>query len=75
MAKPNKPKLNQPADFSVENHGSLFLLRPHTPRAKAWMKHEVHAEPYQFFGDALAIEHRYISEIVRKLIDEGFIVI
>lgn len=74
--KPSKsPEPNQPADFIVETHGSIYLLRPMNDRAKQYLKATVDAEPYMYFGEALAVERRYISEIVRGAIEDGYIVI
>jgi hypothetical protein len=50
-------KSNQ-ADFSVENHGTLFLFRMNTPAASEWVSENVQSDA-QFFGDALVVEHRY----------------
>jgi hypothetical protein len=77
--KPKKQTMpvtvNRRADFTVSGHGSLYLLEPHTDAAKAWLNKQVHHGPYQWFGNALAIEHRYIGEIVQILQDEGFVVV
>ena len=55
--------------FEIENHGSVFLVRPLTADVEAWL--EEHTEG-QWFGSALAIEPRYLAPLVQGLIDEGF---
>jgi len=60
------------ADFTVENHGTIFLVRPLTAEARAWLDSNVVAEPYQWFGPALAVEHRYIENLVEGMTAEGF---
>jgi hypothetical protein len=44
-------------DFFVETHGSIFLLRPVTPAAFAWVSEHI-PEDAQFFGEAVCVEHR-----------------
>ncbi len=58
------------SDVQVENHGTIFLVRPLSQRANAWIGEHV-AEDALFFGGALVVEHRYIQEIVAALVDEG----
>lgn len=52
-----------PADFTVQNEGSIFLLRPLTEAARDWVAEHIPADA-QTFGDAIVIEHRYIGDIV-----------
>ena len=57
-------------DVTVENHGSLFLLRPHTPEAEDWIKEFVQDDA-QTFGGALVVEPRYVDVIVQGMIEHG----
>lgn len=57
------------ADYTIENHGSLFLVRPHSIDAKAWL---VEHTDGQWFGGALAVEPRYIAGLAEGLIGDGF---
>ena len=50
-------------DFTVENHGSIFLLQPLTPAAQTWIDENI-PEDAQYLGSAVAVEHRYILDIV-----------
>ncbi len=59
------------ADFTVTDHGTIFLLRPNTPAAQAWMDEHLQAEQYQMFGTAVAVEHRYIADIVEGIQADG----
>jgi hypothetical protein len=51
---------NYRPDFSIENHGNVFLVRINTRAAADWVFHNVQ-EDAQFFGDALVVEHRYAA--------------
>ena len=54
------------ADFEVESHGSIFLIRP---TSQAGSDHFAQLDPWfhTFHGNALAVEHRYVEEVVERL--------
>ena len=60
---------NRP-DFFVENHGTIFLLRPLIPAASSWIEGNP-PEDGQTLGNAVAVEHRYIADIVRGAQADG----
>jgi hypothetical protein len=62
-------------DFKLENHGSLFLLRPLSSAAKQWMQEHLPVdEPEtQFWGDAIVTEPRYVTPIVDGIIRDGLV--
>ena len=64
MAKPKS------FDISIEEHGSIFLLRPLNEQASDWL-HEHVAEDAQWLRGALVVEHRYIMGIVRGAKGDG----
>jgi hypothetical protein len=59
------------SDFELRNEGTIFLLRPISEAGNAWLSENVHAEDYQYFGGALAVEHRYIDDIVAGIAADG----
>lgn len=67
MEKSNqKPEV----DFTVENHGTIFLLQPLTPAANSWVDEHL-PEDRMTFGGATVVEHRYIHDIVTGIISDG----
>jgi hypothetical protein len=76
---PNDARRTQPSetelDFKLENHGSLSLLRPLSSAATEWMKEHLPVESpeTQFWGDAIVIESRYVTEIVNGIIGDGLV--
>lgn len=64
----------KPADIRVTNAGSIFLLRPLTKKARAWLKDSVDPEA-QWFGGALVVEPRYVADIVTGARENGLTVI
>jgi hypothetical protein len=66
---------NSELDFKLENHGSLFLIRPLSAAAKEWMQQNLPIDPpeTQFWRDAVVIEPRYIDAIVDGIIGDGLV--
>jgi hypothetical protein len=57
----------QPADFSMTGGGTVYLFNPLTIKAKAWLAE--HCPPdgeHQYFGNSLAVEHRFVADIVAQ---------
>jgi hypothetical protein len=50
------------ADLIFENHGSVWLLRHGSEAGKEWMEGAI-PEDAPMLGDAVAIEHRFVSDI------------
>jgi hypothetical protein len=59
-------------DITVENHGTIILVRPHTSDARNWLC--THCEHAMWYGRAVACEPRYVAPIVEGLIADGFTV-
>lgn len=57
------------ASFKIENHGSIFLFRPADEESRELLESIVDSEA-QWFGGALAVEHRYARDLAHGLIDE-----
>ena len=70
----SEPGLQPPADILVENHGSVFLLRPTSPVGQAWLQENVIGEKTQLFGNAVVCEPRFVSDIVFGARGEGLVV-
>ena len=56
--------------FSIENHGSIVLVRPLTSDVSAWLAEHTDG---QWFGNALVVEPRYVEALVEGMIAEGFV--
>ena len=59
----------QTFDVSVENHGSIFLFRLLTVKARGWVSDNVY-EP-MWYGAALAVEHGYARELADGMLTDG----
>jgi len=71
MPRPNVPTNSPQVDFTVENYGSVFLVRCVTEPAKLALLQSVEPDA-QWFGDALAIEARFIGGLVSSLREDGW---
>lgn len=58
-------------DLRVENHGSVFLLRPLTDAGRTWIEEHVQYESWQMFGGAISMEPRYAAAIVEGAQNDG----
>ena len=62
MSKPN---------FEVENLGTIALIKPLNKRAKQWIKDNLQHESWQEWCGSLAVEPRYIDEILWQAEEDG----
>lgn len=60
-----------PADFSIENYSSVFLIRCETERGRQFLLNSVALEA-QWFGDTLAVEPRFIGGLISALRENGW---
>ena len=58
-------------DFRIGGGGSVFTLQPNTKRAREWIEENLVVEPWQWLGDAVAIEHRFIGNITEGIKADG----
>jgi len=66
-------KMGQGNDVIVWNAGGLLMVRPLTGEAQTWL-HENVQDDAQWFGESLAVEHRYAEPLITGLRDAGFTV-
>jgi len=60
-------------DLKLEDHNTIFLLRPATSLGADWVESYIN-EGYQSFGNAIVVEHRYVKDIVDGAVDDGLAV-
>ena len=57
-------------DFHLYGHGSISILAPISQAAKDWVADHI-PDDAQWFGHGIAIEHRYVHDIVEGLQADG----
>jgi hypothetical protein len=62
------------ADYTVENKGTLLLLRSTNAGAYEWLVKHTDPEAH-WFGRALVVEYGYIDDFVERLRCDGFSVL
>ena len=61
-------------DFTLTGCGSVSLFHPHTKSAQDWLhRHCPPSSNHQYYGDALAIEHRFAPNIIGRAMDAGLL--
>jgi len=59
-------------DFSIHGFGSIYLFEPLSKSARAWLdEHCPAGDNHQYLGRNLAVEFRYVDEIVHLAIRDG----
>jgi hypothetical protein len=64
----------RPVDFVARDHGSIWLFTPLTPAAFAFLSAHIQ-EDVQYFGDSLAVECRFVEDLVHGLTEHGLKVV
>jgi hypothetical protein len=59
-------------DFLIADHGSIITIAPVSEAARDWIDESVASEPWQWLGGALCVHHRYASNLIEGIADEGF---
>jgi len=63
-----------PPDFLLENHFSIFLIRPLTEPAHAWLENNIDAAGgFQPYWPTIVVEHRYTADIVEGIRSDGLV--
>lgn len=63
------------ADLQVEDHGSIVLLRPLTDAGEQFIEERLDNEEAQYWGNAIAVEPRYVGDIVQGAQGDGLEVV
>ena len=66
-------KTKRKADISVTGGGTVYLVDWLTAKGKAWIAENL-PDDAQRMGESVVVEHRYIGDIVRGMVDDGLLV-
>jgi hypothetical protein len=59
-------------DFKVENHGSIFLLRPLSDAARCWVREFIgENNGYQPYFPTVVIEHSFVCSVIDGIREYG----
>lgn len=73
-SSPTPSKSGSEPDFSIEGEGrfcTVYLLRPLTPAAFEWIAEHI-PEDAQRLGDAVAVEHRCVDQLLKAFLATGW---
>lgn len=60
-------------DFTLSGGGTIYLLRPVSAEAREWVDAHI-PEDASWLGNAVAVEHRYVEDIVDGILNDGLTV-
>ncbi len=60
-------------DATIENHGSICIVQPHSAVAHQWIADSV-GEEAQYWAGGLVVEPRYLSALVAGMRENGLTV-
>lgn len=63
--------MRKSADVTVQNEGTILLVRPTTALAAQWLRDNTDGT---WFGASLAVEPRYLNDLVDGIVRAGFTV-
>jgi hypothetical protein len=58
------------ADLSVDNHGSILILRGETAEGKDWISEHIPSDAQSWCG-GVVVEPRYLDAIVEGAMNDG----
>lgn len=62
-------------DITIENHGTIVLLRPMTPEGTAWVDEHLTGDHLEnevlTWGNAVVCEPRFVGDILAGMIGAG----
>jgi hypothetical protein len=61
------------ADFRVTYHGTITTITPLSDACRDWLEEYADIERWQRFGNAIAVEPRYVEQLAEAMIEEGFV--
>lgn len=60
-------------DYWISNLGSVVVITPITDKARSWLEANVAFEPWQQFGQGIAIDNRLVTDIDEGMHDAGLV--
>lgn len=59
-------------DITVSYEGTIAWFKPTNQKAKRWMDNFLWAEPWQWMGGAMGVDHRYAGDIMALAETAGY---
>jgi len=59
--------------FRATYHGTIITLTPLTDRCRECVETNVDIEAWKRFGNAIAVEPRYVEQLAEGMIEEGLV--
>ena len=62
------------ADVTIQNHGTVLLFSLHTNVAQEWAEENMNYEPEHFreaFRKSFPVEHRFAHDVAQAMLSDG----
>ena len=63
------------ADFRITYHGTVTTITPLSDACREWLEENVEIEPWQRFGNSIAVEPRYVEQLAKVMIEQGLVIV
>jgi hypothetical protein len=60
-------------DFRITYHGTVTTITPLSEACREWVEENVEIEPWQRFGQSIAVEPRYLEQLATAMVEEGLV--
>src|SRR5258706_14221955 len=67
------PSVPNTPDVEIVNHGSVVAFHLLSQNAKTFVDENVQAEGWQFWGDALCVDHRFAESLAEGMQEHGLV--
>jgi len=57
-------------NWHIRDEGPIVLFEPLSDTAREWLDDTVNAEPWQYFGNALVVDHRMAQGLYDLIVEE-----
>ena len=58
-------------DFRITYHGTVTTITPLSEPCREWLDENVEIEPWQRFGQSIAVEPRYVEQLATAMVEAG----
>ena len=66
--------ISKTVDVQVHSDGTMSHFTPITQKAKDWVEENVTLESWQWLGNGFGVEHRYVDDLVRGMVEGDLVV-
>jgi hypothetical protein len=62
--------MSKQINFTVTDEGTVVFITPVSDVARQWVDENISLEPWAWFGEGFAVDHRYADAILEAMAEE-----